>query len=1080
MGGIISFWARNSVAANLLMVCCIVGGIFGFSRLEKEVFPGGEFNGVSVTIGWPGASPQDAEEQLVLRLEEAVADVDGLERITSIAYEGGGTVNIKALNSVDTQEFLDEVKLRVDSINNLPPSSFRPQVQQWKANNEYMGLVIAGDINSRELKRIADEIRDDIARISGGELAYVQGTLPEEVSIEVSETAMRQYGLTFDDIASAIRNSSLNGSGGQVRTDTGSVSIQTRNLADTAEQFNDLVVRQMPNGGVIRIGDVARVIDGFIDEDLETSFEGRKAAFVMMRQTDKMDLPAFSENIKNYMKDKNETLPESVEINLLWSDHDFMSKLISIITNSAVLGTMLVLIVLLLFLRPIVAFWVAIGIMTAFAGGFFLLPIMGVSLNILSLFACLLVIGVVVDDAIVIGESIHTEVESGRREGVDAAIHGAKAVAKPVMFGVITTMIAFAPWALISGSTRQFTQNFTLTVIAALTFSLVEAFLILPAHLAHLKKQKVKGGASLSSKIGAGFTKFQRAIADSLLWVARTIYMPILKLALQMRYVTAAAFVALFVFAVSLVTNGIVPFKFQPETEGDFIFVQIDMPNGTPFSRVDQIKAQLTLGIEELKQEQNDEWSELDFNIVRDASIVASEGQIMSWIGLAAPEIRPREVSTKKLAERLRELTGEIPDAEDAQFAFSFNNNDPRLRFALNHPDLDVLRSAAEELRNHLGTYANAYNVGDNFSAAAQEIRLTMKPGSESLGLTLRDVSRQVRQAYYGEEVQRLPREGDDVRVMVKLPDEARRSLDSLEQFRIRTADGREIPLMEVADVEFAPGINRILRRERQRSVAVFAEVESEAQREIIENVNQTFMPSLKEKYPGLTSGAIGSAQDQAEFMQEITNLQLAAFFVMYCLLAIAFKSYSQPLLIMSAIPFGFAGAVFGHAIIGTPMAMFSLFGIAAAAGVVINDNLVLIDYLNKRRAHGVGAFQAIIEAGVSRFRPILLTSVTTFIGILPMILDRSMQAQFLRPMVVSLGCAVIFALFLSLLLVPSLYAIGIEVGRTSRWLRQGFMFIFTGKKPDRIQRLGENFDQEHLDISGDAEAKAQLAQPAE
>ncbi len=1059
MGGLISFWARNSVAANLLMVCCIVGGLFGFSRLEQEVFPGGEFNGVSVSIAWQGASPQDAEEQIVLRLEEAVADVDGIDTITSIAYEGGGTVNIRALNSVDTQKFLDEVKLRVDSINNLPPSAYRPQVQQWKQNNEYFGMVVAGEVDPRELKRITDTVRDEIARIPGGELAVVQGTLPEEVTIEVSESAMRQYGLTFDDIASAIRSSSINGSGGQVRTDTGSVTLQTRNLADTAEQFNNLIIKQSENGGVIRIGNVARVIDGFVDEDLSTSFEGKSAAFIMMRATETMNLPQYSKALKSYMEEKNETLPESVHLHLLWSDYDFMSKLISIISNSAVTGTLLVLIVLLLFLRPIVAFWVAAGILTAFAGGFFLLPIMGVSLNILSLFACLLVIGVVVDDAIVIGESIHTEVESGRHEGVDAAIVGAKAVAKPVLFGVITTMIAFAPWALLSGPERQFTQNFTLTVVAALTFSLVEAFFILPAHLAHLKKQNPKGWTKQ-------FTNFQRKVADSLLWVARTIYMPILKFAIHMRYATAAAFIALFMFALALVQHGYVPFKFEPETEGDFIFVQIDMPDGTPFSRVKQVESQLKLGVQALRDSENEKWASLDFDIVRDASIVSSEGQVMSWIGLAAPEIRPRQVSTKQLAEDLRAFTGDIPDAQETQFAFSFNDSDPRLRFALNHPDLEVLRSAADELRAHLGTYAEAYNVGDNFSAAAQEIRLTMKSGAESLGLNLREVTRQVRQAYYGEEVQRLPRDGDDVRVMVKLPEEARRSLDSLNQFRIRTADGREIPLMEVANVEFAPGINRILRRERQRSVSVFAEVASESQREIIQSVNKNFIPKLQEEYPGLTSGALGSAEREAEFFGEIISLQLGAFFVMYCLLAIAFKSYGQPLLIMSAIPFGFAGAVFGHALLGVPMAMFSIFGIAAAAGVVINDNLVLIDYLNKRREHGVGALQAIIESGVSRFRPILLTSVTTFIGILPMIMDRSMQAQFLKPMVVSLGCAVIFALFLSLLLVPALYAIGVEISRF-------FAMIFKKRK---FQPIGYTFDQDTLDITGDAEAEAEAA----
>ena len=1057
MNGIIGFWAKNSVAANLLMVCCILGGLWGFSRMEKETFPGAEFNGASIVIAWPGASPKDVEEQIVLRVEEAVADIDGIDRITSIANEGQGVVNVAAINSVDAQEFIDEIKLRVDSINNLPPSSYRPQVQQWKEGNQYFGIVLFGEVDGRELKRIAETVRDEVARMSGGELAVVDGTLPEEVTIEISEIALRQYNLTFDDIASAVRAGSLNSSGGQVKTETGNVSIQTRNLADTASQFENIIIRQTPNGGTIRVGDVARVNDGFVDADLSTSYDGLPAAFIFIPQTETMDLPKYAKRLEQFVEDKRTELPQSVGIDILWNDHEFFSKLVSIISNSAVQGTFLVLIVLILFLRPIVAFWVAAGILTAFAGGFFLLPIMGVSLNILSLFACLLVVGVVVDDAIVIGENIHSEVESGRHTGIEAAIHGAKSVSKPVIFGVITTMIAFAPWALLSGPERQFTQNFTLTVIAALTFSLVEAFLILPSHLSHLKPQQPKGWSK-------GLVTVQRRVADSLIWFSKNVYMPVLKTAIRFRYATATLFVCFFIFAVNLLKLSFVPFAFMPEIEGDIIIVNIEMPEGTPFSRVEQVREQLVRGIDELREEENANWSHLDFPIVRDASIVASEGQVQSWISLAKPEIRPPEVSSKELSVRLRDFVGPIPDAEDVRFDFSFNNNDSRLRFGLFHTDLDTLREAAEELKEHLSTYAAANNIGDNLSSAAQEVRLTLKPGAQSLGVTLNDVSRQVRQAYYGEEVQRLPRNGDDVRVMVKLPTDARRSLDSLRQLRIRTADGREIPLTEVAEVGFEPGINVILRRDRQRSVAVFAEVPGEEQRGIVQAVNAEFMPKLLEKYPGLTNETLGSAEQEAEFLAEVVILLIAAFFVMYCLLAIAFKSYWQPLLIMTAIPFGFAGAAFGHMLFGIPMAMFSLFGIGAAAGVVINDNLVLIDYLNQRRAHGVGALQAIIESGVARFRPILLTSVTTFVGILPMIIDRSTQAQFLRPMVVSLGCAVIFALFLSLFLVPSLYAIGVEIRRLAIYLKSGGSKAFVP--------IGHSYDEDTLDLSGDADAE--------
>ena len=457
--------------------------------MEKETFPGAEFSGAAIHITWPGASPADVEDQLVTRVEEAVADIDGIKKITSIAIESVASIYVEAYNSVDRSAFLDEVKLRVDSINNLPDSAYRPQVDQLRANNEFFGITVIGEISAKEFKDIVESVRDDIARIPGGELAIVNGSLDEEVSIALSEAAMRRYNLTFDDVANAIRAQSINQSGGEVRTETGSISLQTRALADTATDFENLIIRQTPSGGAIRLKDVAQVTDGFVDADLSTTHDGFHAAFIMLPQTDKMDLPTYTKAIRDYMEEKNASLPDSVRLKTLWDDSEFMDKLISIITSSAMMGTLMVLGVLILFLRPIVAFWVAIGIMTAFAGGFMLLPYMGVSLNILTLFACLLVIGIVVDDAIVIGENIHTEVESGRRQGVEAAIQGAFTVSKPVTFGVLTTMIAFAPWALLSGPERQFTQNFTLTVIAALTFSLIEAFLILPAHLSHLKPQ---------------------------------------------------------------------------------------------------------------------------------------------------------------------------------------------------------------------------------------------------------------------------------------------------------------------------------------------------------------------------------------------------------------------------------------------------------------------------------------------------------------------------------------------------------------------------------------------------------------
>lgn len=1039
MFGMVSWFARNAVAANLLMIVAFLGGVLGFNRMEREMFPVVPVAGASVTMTWNGASPQDVEEQIITRIEEAVADIDGLDRITSIARESFAVVNIRGRDDIDMQEFIDEIKLRVDQINNLPQAAFQPQVTRWEQRDWYFGMAIHGDVDALTLKRVADDVRDDIAELTGGELAVLNGTLPEEVSIEVSEDALRRYNLSFSDVAQAIRRSSLNSSGGQIRSNVGDVSMTARALADTEEQFEQIIVRQSNEQGTVRVGDIAEVIDGFIDADLRATFDDRPTAFVMVVQPDKMDIVNYANGFRDYIDRANNPasgiLPGGMQIDILWDNSQPFQARMKLISESALLGAVLVMLVLILFLRPIVAFWVTIGIGTAFAGGIMLLPLFGVSWNVLSTFAVLLVIGVIVDDAIVVGENIHREVESGRREGLDATIVGTQLVMKPVVFGVITTIIAFAPWAMLTGPTRAFTQQITFVVIASLVFSIIECLFILPAHLAHMKREdRTKQNA---------LARFQQRIADSLLWFAQYIYKPILEFALRMRYATIVFFFIVFSFSIMLVANRVVPFKFMPEIESDLVQVTIDLPDGTPFSRTLQVRDQLQAGVATATNQLDTKWGnqidrergDYDGGIVNGASIVASNSRVQAWIGLVPPENRPELLSTREISESIREMVGPIQDAEEIEFDFTDNENDTGVRFALNHPDLDRLREASAVVQEQLASYAAAYDIGDNLTAAADELRIELKPGAEALGISLADVSRQVRQAYFGEEVQRLPRDGEDVRVMVRLPLAARTNLDSLDNLRIRTADGRELPLTQVANFTYAPGINRIIRRNRTRSVSVFAEVLGDGGRgQIISDMNVNFWPDFEKQFPDIERGAAGGFEEEQRFFQELNMLAVGAIICMYIVLAIAFRSYAQPLLLMTAIPFALTGAILGHWITGTSMAMFSIFGIAAAAGVVINDNLVLVDFVNRKREEGTGAVQSLIDAGVSRFRPILLTSVTTFVGILPLIAERSMQAQFLKPMVISLGYAVAFAIFVSLLLVPALYAVGVEIGRVFRW----------------------------------------------
>ncbi len=1071
MRGMVAWFARNAVAANLLMIVAFIGGMLAFNRMEREMFPVVAVAGATVSVAWIGASPQDIEEQIITRIEEVVADIDGLDRLVSVAREGGGSVNIRGRDDVDMQDFINEIKLRVDQINNLPRAAFQPQVRQWTQRNWYFGMVVHGDVDKRTLKRLADQVRDDIAELPGGELAQVQGVLDEEVSVEVSETALRRYNLSFSDVANAIRASSLNSSGGRVRSSTGDISMTTRQLADSSEQFENIIIRQTTAEGTIRVSDVATVVDGFIDADLKATYDNQPTAFVFVVSPDKMDIGRYAEGFRDYIERANNPatgiLPEGVGIDILWDDSVIFDARMDLISRSAMTGAVLVLIVLLLFLRPVVALWVTIGIITAFAGGILMLPFFGVSWNILSTFAVLLVIGVIVDDAIVVGENIHKEIESGRREGVDAAIFGTQMVLKPIVFGVLTTIIAFLPWAFVSGPTRVFTQQISFVVVAALIFSIIECMFILPAHLAHMKKQSFDGPVGRLMRV-------QRRIADSLLWFADHVYRPTLELALRFRYATIATFFSILFLAISAVyITKNVPFNFMPQIEGSLIQVTIDVPEGTPFSRTLQIRDQLQAGVDAAALELEEEWGETiamrrelsgtqddgsGNGIISGASIVASNGQIQAWIGMTEPENRPETLKTKTVSELIRKHTGPIQDAEEITFDFTQNEEDSGVRFALNHNDLDRLREASDVVKEQLATYAAAYDIGDNLTSSADEIQIKLKPGTESLGITLAAVSLQIRQAYFGEEVQRLPREGEDVRVIVRLPKAARNSLDSLDNLRIRTADGREVPITQVATFTYAPGINRILRRNRTRSVSVYADVKGDGGRDrIMDDMKVNFWPEFERQFPDVKRGAAGGFEQQQQFFKEIQRLLLLAIGAMYILLAIAFRSYAQPLLLMTAIPFAYAGAVFGHWIFDVPMAMFSLFGIAAAAGVVINDNLVLIDYVNRKRDEGVGAVQALVDAGVSRFRPILLTSVTTFVGILPLLAERSVQAQFLKPMVVALGCAVAFALFVSLFLVPALYAAGVEIGRIFRWS--------WGGRPYR--RIGERYSGE---VTKDAE----------
>ncbi|HSG87791.1 MAG TPA: efflux RND transporter permease subunit [Pseudomonadales bacterium] len=1024
MERLIAWWANNHIAASLLMVGILLAGLIGFNNMEREAFPIFRTNQVSVEVVWPGAAPQEVEEQVVARIEQALTNLATVRLIYGTAEEGAGRLEIYTYPSVSIEAFLDEVRGAVDAVTGLPRDIEPPQVKRVQFRQEMIRVAVHGDLSERQLTRLAESLRDEMQSLDYISVVDLFGTRREEVSIELSETAMRRYGLTFEEVARAIRGSSVNLSGGSIRTQTGDVRLRARNMADDETDFASIVIRQSADGGILRVGDVAHVVDGFEDEEILATLNGEPAVLLQAMSNDDMQVVKSSDAVKAWIAEREPTLPEGVSLSIWFDTADIYKNRMSTIGTNAWQGLVLVFLVLILSLRPKVALWVTAGIGVAFMGTFAILPANDVSLNILSTFAFLLVLGIVVDDAIVVGESIHQHAHAAGGGTTATAIAGAQAVAKPVIFAVLTTMVAFAPWFFLSGEDVQITRQFSIVITAALVISLVEAFLILPSHLRHLPSRPREGqGDAGATGFGRRLARWQRHISDGITGFADTHYRRVVDACLKHRYLTASAFLAAFVISVGVLSSGWVRFGFMPEVENEQIYVQVQLPAGTPYSRALEILGQLQDAEKQLIDEVEAEAATSDGSgkLVEGWYTRSRRDSVIAIVKLAPPEVR--DLSSKEAALRLRDLIGDVPDADEIEVQYTMNDSSPQVSFMLRGDDMDVLRAAAGDLKRKLDAYDGTFYVRDNLRGENDELHMQLRPGAEQLGLTLAQVSEQVRQAYFGEEVQRLPRSTGDVKVMVRYPKELRSSLDSLDRFNVRTPDGREVPLMAVADVSVASGTQRIQRRDGERMIAVTADVLDSVRSDIRTDIEENFIPELQKAYPDLTFGRF--SDDEEIFFAEIKALYTIALFVMYALIAVAFRSYWLPLLVMTAIPFGFMGAVYGHLMFDTAMALFSFFGIGAAAGVVVNDNLVLVDYIQRQRDKGMTVFEAVIESGVTRFRPILLTTVTTFVGLMPLMAERSTDAQFLKPAVLSLSFGVLFALAVTLLLVPALYCIG-------------------------------------------------------
>jgi len=1030
--GAVAWFVRNPVAANLLMVVILFTGGLTLSRLKQEVFPEFSLDMISVSVDYLGAAPEEVEEAVCVRVEEAIQGLDGIKRITSTANEGSGTVLIELQLGADAARVLDDVKTRVDAIDTFPEETEKPLIREITNRQQVIMVAVSGDVGERSIKEVAERVRDEIAALPGITQAEVSNARPYEISIEVSESELRRHGLTLGRVADAVRRSSLDLPGGSVRTDGGEILLRTKGQAYRGEEFEELVVMTRPDGTQLRLGEVARVVDAFAETDQRSRFDGHTALLIQVFRTGEQSAIDVADAVKAYVASAR--LPQGVKATI-WNDQSqVLRDRVDLLTRNGLTGFLMVVALLALFLRLRLAFWVSLGIPISFLGAMALMPWLDVSINLMSLFAFVIVLGIVVDDAIVVGENIHTHQDRGG-DSERAAVEGAREVQIPVVFAVLTTVAAFVPMLAVPGNTGKIMRVIPLIVIPCLLISLMESLLILPSHLRHLTRRAPgEGGA---------WARFQSRLAQGMERFARETYGRWLDRALRHRYLTLALGAAALILCAGLVGGGLIRFVFLPAVEADYVSAALTMPQGSPVDVTSEAVARLERSAEQMRAELG---AAEGADVVRHVYAAigghpfrAAQNRNSGGIGQVASaahlgevilELTPaeaRSVSSEQLSRRWRELTGPIPDAVELSFTASLFSAGEDVNVQLTGRDLGELRAAADALKERLSGYAGVYEITDSFREGKGEVRLDIRPEAELLGLSLSDLARQVRQAFYGEEAQRVQRGRDDVRVMVRYPEQERRSLGDLEQMRIRTPAGAEVPFSRVAEVESGRGYASIKRVDRRRAINVTADVDTGTANpgEILAALQSEVLPELIEAHPGVLYSFEGQSAEQRDTLGGLQRGFAVALLVIYALLAVPLRSYFQPLLIMTAIPFGIVGAVLGHLLMGMSLTVLSMFGIVALAGVVVNDSLIVVDFVNGYRASGHGALESARTAGIARFRPVILTSLTTFVGLTPLLVERSMQAQFLIPMAVSLGFGVLFATFISLLLVPAGYLVG-------------------------------------------------------
>ncbi len=1009
--GPIAWMARNSVTANLLMLALLCGGLFMTTRIQQEVFPAFELDRVSVSIAYPGATPEEVEQGVVLAVEEAVRSLDGIDEVRSTATEGSASVSLELLSGADAQKVYQDVQQAVARITTLPEETERPRITLDVHKHGVVDIQVFGDVDEQSLYQAAQRVRETLLQQSGITQVDLEGARSLEVHIEIPEATLRAHDLTLNEVAQAVRAMAIDRAGGSIDTRGGEILLRVKERRQWAQEFATLPLLSGEGGVLLRIGDIARVRDGFADSNRVATFDGKRAIGVNVSRVGEQTPLGVSEAVRDALPAISAGLPPQIALTILRDRSDIYLERLSLLLKNGFIGLLLVLVLLSVFLEFKLAFWVTVGIPTSFLGALIFLPGMDVSINMISLFAFIIALGIVVDDAIIAGENIYEYRQRGMGF-LEASIQGARDIAVPIGFSILTNIVAFLPMLFVPGSFGKIWAVIPLVVSSVFVISWVEALFILPAHLAHVRDRR-------ASRLGEALHQRQQRFSLGFRHFVEDFYGPFLQRAVRHRYLTVTSAVALLAVVLSIPLSGRMGFILMPKVESDQANTSVTLPVGTALERVEAVRDRILGALEKIIAENGGE------KLSKGVFALVNENKVSIRAYLQPPGQRP--ISTAKVTKLWREAVGPIPGAESSRYESDRGGpgSGASISVELSHNDSAMLDRSSNALAERLAQFSNVKDIDDGYTPGKRQFDFHLTAEARSLGLTANEIGNQIRAAFYGAEALRQQRGNDEVKVLVRLPENERQRVYDLEQMLIRTPDGGYVPLAQV--VEFDPGraYTEISRRNGRRTVTVTANVDpiTETAR-VLAAVKQELLPALLRDYPGLSYSFEGRQASLRDAVESFVYSVSGALIVIFALLAIPFRSYAQPLIVMSAIPFGAVGAILGHLLMGYNLSMISVMGMIALGGVVVNDALVMIDYANKRRKEGESAFDAMVAAGVRRFRPIILTTVTTFGGLSPMIFETSRQARFMIPMAISLGYGILFATAITLLLVPSLYVI--------------------------------------------------------